>query len=75
MVDFGYNSMWLNDAWKGVDFFAVHLDGEQMLRGQLQSHIAINREYLNKISTSHPLQEKIQTFLILKNMLTCSSRN
>lgn len=46
--DFGFNSMWLTDDWKGADFISVHKNGNLMLKVQLKGRFTVDSKYLEK---------------------------
>lgn len=48
LADFGFNSMWLTDDWKGADFISVHKDGNLMLKVQLKGRFTVDSKYLDK---------------------------
>lgn len=48
LSDFGFNSMWLTDDWRGADFIAVHKDGNLMLKIQLKGRFTVDSKYLDK---------------------------
>lgn len=48
LAEYGFNSISLNDDWKGADFIAVHVDGEQMLKIQLKGRFTVAKKYEGK---------------------------
>jgi len=46
LTDYGYDSMWLNNDWKGVDFISVKDD--EMLKVQLKGRFTIDKKYIRK---------------------------
>ncbi|WP_282117160.1 hypothetical protein [Cellulophaga baltica] len=48
LADFGFNSMWLTDDWRGADFISVHKDGNLMLKVQLKGRFTVHSKYLDK---------------------------
>ena len=46
LTDYGYDSMWLNNDWKGVDFISVKDD--EMLKVQLKGRFTIDKKYIGK---------------------------
>ncbi len=57
LADFGFNCIKLADDWQGADFLAYHKDGEETLRVQLKSRVAIAKKYLGKgLYIAFPLQ-------------------
>ena len=46
LTDYGYDSMWLNNDWKGVDFISVKED--EMLKVQLKGRFTIDKKYIRK---------------------------
>ena len=48
LSDFGFNSMWLTDDWRGADFISVHKDGDLMLKIQLKGRFTVDSKYLDK---------------------------
>ncbi|TSE07984.1 hypothetical protein [Aquimarina algiphila] len=48
LSDFGFNSMWLTDDWRGADFISVHKDGNLMLKVQLKGRFTVDSKYLDK---------------------------
>ncbi len=48
LSDFGFNSMWLTDDWRGADFISVHKDGNLMLKVQLKGRFTVHSKYLDK---------------------------
>ena len=46
LTDYGYDSMWLNNDWKGVDFISVKDD--EILKVQLKGRFTIDKKYIRK---------------------------
>ena len=46
LTDYGYDSMLLNNDWKGVDFIPVKDD--EMLKVQLKGRFTIDKKYIGK---------------------------
>ncbi len=46
LTDYGYDSMRLNNDWKGVDFIPVKDD--EMLKVQLKGRFTIDKKYIGK---------------------------
>ena len=46
LTDYGYDSMWLNNDWKGVDFISVKDD--DMIKVQLKGRFTIDKKYIRK---------------------------
>ena len=46
LADYGYDSMRLNNDWKGADFIAVK--GDDMLKVQLKGRFTIDKKYIGK---------------------------
>ena len=48
LADYGFDTMWLTDDWKGADFIAQHIDGQMMLKVQLKGRLTFSKKYSNK---------------------------
>ena len=48
LADYGFNCIKLDDDWQGADFLAYHKDGDQTLKVQLKSRLAIYQQYLGR---------------------------
>lgn len=48
LANYGFNSMRLNDDWQGADFIAVHIDGDDMLKVQLNGRVTLAKKYIEK---------------------------
>jgi hypothetical protein len=48
LADYGYNSIKLNDDYKGADFIALHINGKDSLMIQLKGRWTIDKKYLGK---------------------------
>jgi len=48
LADYGFTTQRLSDDWKGADFIAQHLDGENILKVQLKSRLYFGKKYRNK---------------------------
>ena len=48
LSDYGFNSIWLTDDWRGADFISVHKDGILMLKVQLKGRVTVDIKYLGK---------------------------
>ncbi len=48
LADYGFNCIKLADDWKGADFLAYHKDGDNTLKVQLKSRLAISQKYVGK---------------------------
>ena len=48
LADYGFNCIKLADDWKGADFLAYHKDGDQTLKVQLKSRMAIHKKFIGK---------------------------
>lgn len=48
LADYGFNCIKLADDWKGADFLAYHKDGNQTLKVQLKSRMAIHKKFMRK---------------------------
>lgn len=48
LADYGFNCIKLADDWQGADFLAYHKDGDDTLKVQLKSRLAISKKYLGK---------------------------
>jgi|TARA_B100000575_G_C23019590_1_gene587133 hypothetical protein len=48
LVEYGYNSIKLNDDWKGADFICVSSVGQEMIKVQLKGRFTIDKKYLGK---------------------------
>ncbi|MGA9543036.1 MAG: hypothetical protein WBQ85_05685 [Candidatus Sulfotelmatobacter sp.] len=48
LADYGFNCIKLADDWRGADFLAYHIDGENTLKVQLKSRLTIDQKYCDK---------------------------
>ena len=48
LVEYGYNSIKLNDDWEGADFICVSSVGQEMIKVQLKARFTIDKKYLGK---------------------------
>lgn len=48
LADYGFNTIRLSDDWKGADFIAQHVDGEQFLKVQLKGRLTVDKKYIGK---------------------------
>lgn len=48
LADFGFNSIKLTDDWRGADFLACHIDGQQFLKIQLKGRFSLDKKYVGK---------------------------
>lgn len=48
LADYGYNSIRLTDDYKGADFLAVHIEGEEILKVQLKGRFTLDKKYKGK---------------------------
>ena len=48
LAECGYNSIRLTDDYKGADFIAIHIDGDQMLKVQIKGRFTIDKKYIDK---------------------------
>ena len=48
LAEYGFNCIKLTDDWQGADFLAYHKDGNNTLKVQLKSRLAISKKFLGK---------------------------
>ena len=48
LTDYGYNCLWLNNDWNGVDGIAVHIDGISDFKSQLKDAVSYTQKYRAK---------------------------
>ena len=48
LADYGFHTLRLTDDWKGADFIAQHIDGEQFLLVQLKGRLYLDTKYKGK---------------------------
>ena len=48
LADYGFHTLRLTDDWRGADFIAQHIDGEQFLRVQLKGRLCLDTKYKDK---------------------------
>lgn len=48
LADYGYNTIRLSDDWKGADFLAAHVNGNDFLKVQLKGCLIFEKKYRDK---------------------------
>ncbi len=48
LAAYGFHTLRLTDDWKGADFIAQHIDGEQFLLIQLKGRLCLDTKYKGK---------------------------
>lgn len=48
LANYGFNSMRLNDDWRGADFISVHISNGEMIKVQLKGRFTIDKKYIGK---------------------------